>query len=241
MGTFLHGEIIMKVLILGVGNILWSDEGFGVRAVEVINQQYEFDNNVKLMDGGTQGLYLIQHVQECDLLIVFDAIDYGLKPGSMKLIHDENVPKFMGAKKMSLHQTGFQEVLSTAELTGEVPDHIFLIGVQPEVLEDFGGSLRDVVKAQIQPAIKHCLDYLDGYSIAYKKREIRLAEDEGVNSPTIRMSDYEDNRPSAESACRNGDERVLFDNAFEPRASELIDASCNTNVFVDGRKHFENQ
>ena len=231
----------MKVLILGVGNILWSDEGFGVRTVEAINQQYEFDEDVKLMDGGTQGLYLIQHVQECDLLIVFDAIDYGLKPGTMKLIHDEDVPKFMGAKKMSLHQTGFQEVLSTAELTGETPDHIFLIGVQPEVLEDFGGSLRDVVKAQMQPAIEHCLKYLDGYSVPYKKRSVPLSEEDGVNSPAIGLHDYEAHRPSEEMACRRGDERVLFDNTFEQRDSELIDSDCRTNVFVDGRKHFEDQ
>jgi hydrogenase maturation protease len=195
----------MKVLILGVGNILWADEGFGVRTVEAINQQYEFNDEVKLMDGGTLGLYLIQHVQECDLLIVFDAIDYGLKPGTMKLIHDEDVPKFMGAKKMSLHQTGFQEVLSTAELTGETPDHIFLIGVQPVQLEDFGGSLRDEVKVQIQPAINECLKYLDGYGVTYKKRITPLSECDGVNSPTIAMGDYEINRPPEAIACRKGD------------------------------------
>ncbi|CAC9484578.1 Hydrogenase 1 maturation protease HyaD [uncultured Gammaproteobacteria bacterium] len=229
----------MKVLILGVGNILWADEGFGVRTVEAINQQYEFNDEVKLMDGGTLGLYLIQHVQECDLLIVFDAIDYGLKPGTMKLIHDEDVPKFMGAKKMSLHQTGFQEVLSTAELTGETPDHIFLIGVQPVQLEDFGGSLRDEVKVQIQPAINECLKYLDGYGVTYKKRVTPLAECEGVNSPTIAMDDYEVNRPPEAIACRKGDARVLMDNAFEQREEELIDNTCHTNVFVDGRKHFE--
>ena len=175
----------------------------------------------------------------CDLLIVFDAIDYGLKPGVMKLIHDQEVPKFMGAKKMSLHQTGFQEVLSTAELTGETPEHIFLIGVQPVELEDFGGSLRDEVKAQMQPAIQHCLDYLDSYNVAYKKRKTPLSEHEGVNSPTIGMSEYEVNRPSENLACRKGDDRVLFDHTFEQREVELLDVSCNTNVFVDGRKHFE--
>ncbi|CAC9437383.1 HyaD/HybD family hydrogenase maturation endopeptidase [bacterium endosymbiont of Bathymodiolus sp. 5 South] len=231
----------MRVLILGVGNILWADEGFGVRTVEAINQQYEFDEDVVLMDGGTQGLYLIQHVQACDLLIVFDAIDYGLEPGTMKLIHDADVPKFMGAKKMSLHQTGFQEVLSTAELTGETPEHIFLIGVQPVELEDFGGSLRDKVKAQIQPAIEECLKYLDGYGIEYQKRTTPLEQYDGVNSPTIGLVDYEVNRPSEELACRKGDGRVLFDNSFEQRQSELVDTDCNTNIFVDGRKHFEGQ
>ncbi|SFV58909.1 Hydrogenase maturation protease [hydrothermal vent metagenome] len=231
----------MKVLILGIGNILWADEGFGVRTVETINKQYQFNDDVKLIDGGTQGLYLIQHVQECDLLIVFDAIDYGLKPGTMKLIYDEEVPKFMGVKKMSLHQTGFQEVLSTAELTGKSPSHILLIGVQPMQLDDFGGSLCDEVKAQIQPAIKGCLKHLDKYSISYKKRTKPLDESEGVNSSTIAMADYELNRPSEALACRKGDERILLDNSFEQRDVELIDYNCKTNVFVDSRKHFEDK
>ena len=100
-----------KVLILGIGNVLWADEGFGVRCIEALNQDYVFEGNVKLMDGGTQGIYLVQHVQEADVLVVFDAIDYGLAPGTLKVVYNDDVPKFMGAKKMSLHQTGFQDCL----------------------------------------------------------------------------------------------------------------------------------
>ncbi|MHB1203887.1 MAG: hydrogenase maturation protease, partial [Acidithiobacillus sp.] len=66
------------VLVLGIGNILWADEGFGVRAVEALHQAYEFPAEVKLMDGGTQGLYLLPLVQDADILVIFDAIDYGL-------------------------------------------------------------------------------------------------------------------------------------------------------------------
>ena len=132
-----------RILILGIGNLLWADEGFGVRAVEALNRDYEFPDNVRLMDGGTQGLYLIEHVMSADILIVFDAVDYGLAPGSLKLAEGDAVPKFLGAKKMSLHQTGFQDVLATAELLGKAPKHLFLIGVQPAELEDYGGSLRD--------------------------------------------------------------------------------------------------
>ncbi len=231
----------MKILILGVGNILWADEGFGVRVVEQLNKQYEFDNNVTLMDGGTQGIYLIQHIQECDVLVVFDAIDYGLRPGTMKLIYNEDVPKFMGAKKISLHQTGFQEVLSTAELTEQIPEHIFLIGVQPTQLEDFGGSLCDKVKTQIQPAIKVCLEYLEGFSITYKKRTQILPEQDNINSTTITIEDYEKNRPPESLACRLGDERILFNDNFEQRENILTDTRCNTKVFVDGRRHFQAQ
>jgi hydrogenase maturation protease len=108
----------MRTLILGIGNILWADEGFGVRAVEEFHARYETGGDVTILDGGTQGLYLVQFVEACDQLLVFDAIDYGLEPGTLRVVRDDEVPRFMGAKKMSLHQTGFQEVLTAADLLG---------------------------------------------------------------------------------------------------------------------------
>ncbi len=148
------------VLILGIGNLLWADEGFGVRAVEELHRDYAFADNVRVMDGGTQGIYLVQHIREAEILIVFDAIDYGLPAGTLKRVEGDDVPKFMGAKKMSLHQTGFQEVLAMAEMLGDYPKHLLLIGVQPVELEDYGGSLRPQVRAQIGPAIEMALEFL---------------------------------------------------------------------------------
>ena len=150
----------VSTLILGIGNILWADEGFGVRAVDMLHRQYEFPDNVKLMDGGTQGIYLVHHVQAANILVVFDAIDYGLEPGTLKLIEGDSVPKYLGAKKMSLHQTGFQEVLAMAEMLGSYPEHILLVGVQPVQLDDYGGSLRPEIKARIQPALEAALTWL---------------------------------------------------------------------------------
>ena len=129
--------------MLGIGNILWADEGFGVRAVEAFDRRYAAPPNVTILDGGTQGLYLVHHVADADCLLVFDAIDYGLEPGTLKLVEGEEVPKFTGAKKMSLHQTGFQEVLSAADLLGKYPEKIALIGCQPLDLEDWGGPLTE--------------------------------------------------------------------------------------------------
>jgi hydrogenase maturation protease len=149
-----------SVLLLGIGNVLWADEGFGVRCIEALHQHYTFPSHVTLMDGGTQGIYLVQHVQAADILVVFDAIDYGLEGGTLKIIEDNDVPSFMGAKKMSLHQTGFQEVLATTQLLDSYPEKILLIGVQPVELEDYGGSLRPAVKAQIQPAIQIAMESL---------------------------------------------------------------------------------
>ncbi|MDQ7072513.1 MAG: HyaD/HybD family hydrogenase maturation endopeptidase [Gammaproteobacteria bacterium] len=219
------------VLLLGIGNVLWADEGFGVRCIEEINRQYRFPDNVQLMDGGTQGIYLVQHVQACNVLIVFDAIDYGLKGGEMKLIEDENVPNFMGAKKMSLHQTGFQEVLSTSRLLGDYPEKILLIGVQPVELEDFGGSLRPAVKAQIQPAITLAIEYLEKLGIHAEKRIEPLPEVEALSPSELALEQYEAGRPSETEACRMGDERVLADKAvkFDPKPS-LIDEPLRVDV-----------
>lgn len=88
-----------SILILGIGNVLWADEGFGVRTVETLAKRYSFPDSVTLMDGGTQGLYLLQHVQAADVMIVFDAVDYGLPPGTLKCIEGEDVPNYLGAKR----------------------------------------------------------------------------------------------------------------------------------------------
>lgn len=195
-----------NILILGIGNLLWADEGFGVRCIERLNQGYRFPEGVTLMDGGTQGLYLVQHVQQADCLIVFDAIDYGLPPGTLKVVRDADVPKFMGAKRMSLHQTGFQEVLAIAEFTGSFPRELLLVGVQPEELEDFGGSLREPVRAQVEPALAIALEFLAERGVIAVPREDAAEE---LAPEQLALERYEAERPAEDVAYRYGDIRFI--------------------------------
>jgi hydrogenase maturation protease len=180
-----------RILVLGIGNILWADEGFGVRAVEEFHRRYIVPDNVTILDGGTQGLYLVNYIEEADCLIVFDAIDYGLKPGQLKLVRDGEVPKFTGAKKMSLHQTGFQEVLSAADLLGRCPQHLALIGCQPLDLEDWGGPLTDFVRGQIEPAIGIACELLAEWASPPMPRQEPLAESERLLANDIDHLHYE--------------------------------------------------
>ncbi len=198
-----------NVLLLGIGNVLWADEGFGVRVVEEIARRYRFGPNVRLLDGGTQGIYLVDHIRWAEVLVVFDAIDYGLPPGTLKLVEDDEVPRFMGAKKMSLHQTGFQEVLALADLLGDYPRHLLLIGVQPVELDDFGGSLRPEIKARIEPAIAAALDYLERFGVQWGRVEDTPDRHQDMPHPSLHLDRYEADRPSPEVACRIGDPRVL--------------------------------
>jgi hydrogenase maturation protease len=162
---------------------------------------------------------LVEHVQAADVLIVFDAVDYGLPPGTLKRIENEDVPNFLGAKKMSLHQTGFQEVLAMAQMLGRYPKHLLLIGVQPEELDDYGGSLRPQVNAQIQPAIDMALGFLQAFGITAEPSD----SDADLADPVLNMQRYEQERPTAAEACRIGDDRVLQAEGFvlrPPRPSE---------------------
>jgi hydrogenase maturation protease len=197
------------ILVLGIGNLLWADEGFGVRCVEALREGWEFAPQVELVDGGTQGLYLLPLVQRATRLLILDAVDYGLAPGTLKLVENDEVPRFLGARKMSLHQTGFQEVLMLAQMTGSYPAEVLLIGCQPQELEDYGGSLRPSVKAALGDALALAVQRLQAWGGQPRRREAPPATDEGVHAASIGLSAYESGRPSAEAACRIGDARLL--------------------------------
>ena len=198
-----------SIVVLGIGNVLWADEGFGVRCVEALQARFEFAPHVQLVDGGTQGLYLLPLLQDARRLLIFDAVDYGLAPGTLKLVENGEVPRFLGAKKMSLHQTGFQEVLMLATLAGRYPDEVLLIGCQPEELEDYGGSLRPTVKLAMEDALALGVERLRQWGAQPKPRLAPLDDEAMVTVPTLSMAAYEDGRPPAAAACRVGDERFL--------------------------------
>jgi hydrogenase maturation protease len=198
-----------RIVVLGIGNLLWADEGFGVRCVEQLQREWDFAEHVQLIDGGTQGLYLIQHVQAADRLLIFDAVDYGLDPGTLHEVRDDQVPQYLGAKQMSLHQTGFCDVLALARLTGQFPEQVALIGCQPEELEDFGGSLRPSVRAALPHALTRGVAILKSWGAQPQRRRQPLEADQAITLPHLGIERYEAERPSADEACRLGDERFL--------------------------------
>ncbi|MCQ0988212.1 HyaD/HybD family hydrogenase maturation endopeptidase [Jiella marina] len=197
-----------KGLVLGIGNLLWADEGFGVRAVEAFAERYQTDEDVRVMDGGTQGVYLLPFIQVSRVLVILDAIDYGLAPGTLKVVAGSKVPSFLGAKKMSLHQTGFQEVLASAALLGWEPEHVVLIGVQPLQIEDYGGSLSGVVAAAIEPAVRRAAEELRACGFAVSEKA--SGEDsEPLGPSALQLAAYEAGRPPEDIAWRHGDIRFV--------------------------------
>ena len=131
-----------NVIVMGLGNLLWADEGFGIRLAERLYAHYHWPESVEIVDGGTQGLNLLGYVEQASHLLLLDAIDYGLAPGTLQTYAGDKVPSYLSAKKMSLHQNSFSEVLALADIRGHLPAHIALVGLQPVQLDDYGGSLE---------------------------------------------------------------------------------------------------
>lgn len=194
-------------LVLGIGNLLWADEGFGVRAVEALNAAYEFPPDVLLLDGGTLGLNLLDYIESSRRVLVFDAIDFGLPPGSLELLRDADVPRW-GARKLSPHQNGFNDILALAHLHGRTPETIVAIGVQPVTLDDFGGSLTEPVRARIGEAVELAMSELRRWGLPARRRAPGEAV-EPLNSQSVALRNYEAGRPSELDACRIGDARLL--------------------------------
>ena len=194
------------VLVLGIGNVLWADEGFGVRAVEALHAAYALPEAVQLLDGGTQGLNLLEPVVSSDAVLVFDAIDFGLPPGTVRVLRDRDVPVWAAAK-MSLHQQSFQELLAVADLQGRFPPRLTLIGVQPERLADFGGSLSESVRQQLPLAVELAALELTRWGLRTQARD--GAAPERLNAAALALSAYESGRPGETEACRVGDARFL--------------------------------
>lgn len=196
-----------EVLVIGVGNILWADEGFGVRCAEAFAEAYEAGPDIEIMDGGTQGLALVNDLAAAKRVVIFDAVDFDGAPGTLITARGSDVPRFVAGKKVSLHQTSMMEILALAEVLADgPPEAITLFGCQPAELEDYGGGLTALAAAQIGPAVEAAAQELRQWGFGPARRS-------GTGAPLmpreVARAAYEGARPSADIACRTGDARVL--------------------------------
>lgn len=145
----------MNILVLGIGNILLSDEGVGVRLVEKLEQCFDCTPAIDVVDGGTCGMELMECMAGRDHLIVADAVLTGKAPGSVTVLRDREVPALF-TRKISPHQLGLADVLMALQLTGEFPRQLTLVGVEPEAL-DSGIGLSDTVTRALEPALQHII------------------------------------------------------------------------------------
>jgi hydrogenase maturation protease len=159
---------VKKTLVLGLGNILLSDEGVGVRVVERLQALYEFPEQVRILDGGTLGLDLLPYVGDADRLLVVDAVEMGAVPGTLVHLEGEKIPSVFGPK-LSPHQVGFADLLDAARLTDSLPEERVLLGCQPASLK-VGLELSPAVEAQVELLVERAITELLGWGIPAARR-----------------------------------------------------------------------
>jgi hydrogenase maturation protease len=143
----------MNAVVLGIGNPLLGDDGFGVEVASQLQTHHARDfDGIEIVDGGSQGLYLLPYLQGRTHIIVADAIAFGGQPGELVKLDAAQVPARLPIK-MSEHQTGFNEVLALLQLLEETPEQFVFFGVQPKCNE-WAEPLTPEVAAAVAPVIE---------------------------------------------------------------------------------------
>ena len=166
------------VTILGVGNVILRDEGFGVRVAEYLDAHYAFPENVQIVDGGTLGIELTQYVTGTNKLLVIDSINGGAEPGTLFRFHNDDVMDHF-QEKISAHEVGIQDVLALLTVTGhKIPD-VVVIGAQPYDLEA-GVELSPGMQKLMPQVVEQALKELAAWGIKPQVKENAVALDFGI-------------------------------------------------------------
>ena len=157
-----------EIMILGVGCILYSDEGFGVRVIETLQERYEFPDNVMVVDGGVLGINLLGVISKPNHLIVVDAIRNKGKPGDLYRLEGDAIPERIRAKN-SLHQVDFLEALTLCQALDKVPETVIL-GIEPEDIETLSTELTPTTQSKVDAIIEKVLGELKRLGGSYRAK-----------------------------------------------------------------------
>jgi hydrogenase maturation protease len=149
----------MKTLIFGAGNLLLTDEGFGVHFIQYLQKHYNFPQGVELYDGGTLGIMVTHMLEDADHVYLVDVIDAKGEPGDIYRYEKDD---FMLGKlpiKLSPHQIGIQEVLTLSDFRGRCPEKVSLFGVIPHSY-DAGVELSPLLAGKLPGLAELVVDEL---------------------------------------------------------------------------------
>ena len=161
----------MNVRILGLGNVLMSDDGFGPYAVRVLEAFYEIPDDVQVIDAGTPGLDLTPYLIDADVVILLDTIKAPGKPGDIHVFQLEDILRHPPQPRLSPHDPGIKEALLRVAAAGSGPKEVVLIGVVPDWVAT-GVSLSSPVRSAVAPALGLALTELERLDLRPRMRAV---------------------------------------------------------------------
>src|SRR6266487_36808 len=152
-----------RIVVLGLGNLLRSDEGLGVRAVERIQERYTLPAHVQLVDGGTLGLDLLCFLEEAGRVLILDAALTDGPPGTLLRAIGDEVPAFLGLHT-SPHEIALPDLLAITQLRGTTPGELVVLGMQPETIV-LGWGLSEAVEAHMDALVEAAVGELERWGV----------------------------------------------------------------------------
>jgi hydrogenase maturation protease len=165
--------MIPRVLIAGIGNILLQDDGLGPQAVARLLAEYEFGDEVEVLDIGTPTLDFVDYLREREVLILIDALSGGGEPGEILTFDREQLKKFLPNMRLSAHQPFLNETLHAAEMSGIDLKEVLLVGVVGYSF-DVGTDLGPYVSKAMPEVLELVADFVRRHGVRVEKRAVPL-------------------------------------------------------------------
>ena len=163
-----------RILIAGIGNILLQDDGLGPQAIARLHAEYEFGEEVELLDLGTPTLDFVDYLRGRNILILIDALSGGGEPGELLTFDKEQLNDFLPNMRLSAHQPCLYETLHTAETAGIDLQEVLLVGVVGNCF-DVGTELGPYVSASMPEVLELIVNFARRHGVNVEKRAIALA------------------------------------------------------------------
>lgn len=164
-----------KNLLIGVGNVLFKDEGVGIYAAEYLRQNYTFDDTLEILDGGTLGFKLMAYFQEYENVIILDTVSVEDSPGSVYRLPSDALLG-LGSYRKTAHEVEIVEMLEICSLLERMAN-VVVIGVVPHDIESVENALSDQLYSAMDVFTKTALDELTSLGVSYRKTDAVAVED----------------------------------------------------------------
>ena len=161
-----------RILIAGIGNVLLEDDGVGPYVARLLAASYEFDEEVEVADLGTPALDLIDEISGRDAVIIIDSVKAEAAPGTVMLYRKAQIVEITPSVRMDPHSPALVETVLAADLFGQAPDDLLLVGV---VGQSYNASCRlsSPVRSAVEGAVTEVLKELDRLGVHYELKHDR--------------------------------------------------------------------
>lgn len=155
------------ISVVGIGNIIMQDEGFGVRCAEYLQKITDYPDFVQIIDGGTLGMDLMPYIAGTKKLLFIDAIDVEGNVGDFYQFTGDELNAYF-KNKITIHDVGVNDMLAVLKLTDNPIEEVVVMGVKPEVVS-MGLDMTEKIAEKVPEVAQKAKELVDKWVAEYQK------------------------------------------------------------------------